>query len=233
MKKKYLFILIFVIIVTIFAVFTLMLKNKNCITLDFSFENYKNENIPLFDYKNNINEIKTIEVDNIKQVFYTKNSSTEYYSYLNVNDIKYDIGYIGFLNLENLNYVLTKTQLVKNNNPIYKYYINEGANYINSIYFQIINNKPIILTEIPNGFEFKNNREIMTYSSIGIPSNSIIYEWMDNGINVCNLNDFLKADHVQFEPNSKEISVINKVDYQNPENNIVKKFKLKDKEICN
>lgn len=234
MNKKYFFILtlILIILLTILVLkLQVQIQDQYYSQLDFSFENYKNKNVPIFEYKNNINELKMVLVDNIEQVFYTKNDSTEYYSYLIVNENKYDIGYIGFLNLENSNYVLSKTQLFKNNNPIYKYYISEGANYINSIYFQIINNKPVILTEIPNGFEFRNNKEIMTYNSFGIPSVSNIYIFNDKGINICNLNAFLEAEHVQFEPNSKEISVLKKVDFQNPENNKLKKFKLKGKDI--
>ncbi|QSX06082.1 hypothetical protein JYG23_01040 [Sedimentibacter sp. zth1] len=231
MKKKY-FILIFILIfVLFFILFTF--RNKDSTQLKFSYENYKYEELPLFIYNNDSNKAKTISSDDIKQVFYTKNEPSEYYSYLIVDNIKYDIGYVGFINLEKSDYVLTKTQIIKDNNSIYIYYINEGVNYIKSIYFQVINNRPIILTEIDNGFEFENDGEVMTYNSNGVISTSFIYKWEDDGIAVCDLNILFGAEHVQFEPESKIISVIKKVDFQNPQNNRTIKYRLKGTSISN
>ncbi len=231
MKRKYLFIftLILILIVIIFVIF--IFKNGNRIELSFVFENYLNEEIPLFYQDNDLNEVRTVLVDDIKQIFYAKNESTEYYSYLTINDIKYDIGSAHFSDIENSNYILTKTEIFKDNYPIYKYYIYQGANYNDSVYFQIVDNKPIILMKIPNGFEFDNNNEIMTYTSRGISSSSSIYRWTDNGLYVSDLNTFFDAQHVQFEPSSNVISLIKEVDFQNPENNKVKKYKLKGTSI--
>lgn len=229
MKKIsfFIFILIFVLILTI-----LIFKDKNCTPLNFAFENYINEEIPLFYHDDDLNEVKTVSVDDIKQVFYIKNEPIEYYSYLIINNIKYDIGFVNFTDIENSSYILTKTKILKDNYPVYKYYIYQGANYIDSVYFQIINNQAIILMKIPNGFEFDNNNETMTYNSRGTSSASSIYRWADSGIYISDLNVFFEAQHVQFDPGSKVIIVIKTIDYQNLENNIVTKFRLKGTSIC-
>lgn len=229
--KKHFFIFMSVLVLVL-ALFVFKLKNKSCIKLNFVFENYLSEEISLLHYDNDFNEVKTIAVDNIKQVFYTKNEDTRNYSYLIINDIKYDIGLVDLQDLENPYYMLTKTQLNKDNHPIYKYYIFEGADYLNSIYFQIINNKPVILAKIPFGFEFNNDKEIMTKSSFGTPFTSYIYKWQNDGIYVSDLNDFFKADYVRLDSKSKVISVIKQIDYQNPKNNKEIKFTLSGDLVC-
>ena len=231
MKRKYLFIFTLILILIVIIVIFIF-KNGNCIELSFIFENYLNEEIPLFYHDNDLNEVRTVAVDDIKQIFYAKNESTEYYSYLIINDIKYDIGSANFFNIENSDYILTRTEISRDNYPIYKYYIYQGTNYNDSVYFQIVDNKPIILMKIPNGFEFDNNNEIMTYTSRGISSSSSIYRWTDSGFYVSDLNTFFDAQHVQFESDSKVISLVKEVDFKNPENNKVKKFKLKGTLIC-
>lgn len=229
MSKKILFILICTILLAgCSALKNIGIKQTNDIIelrKHFNFENYLNEKIPLLN-NNDLNEVKIIDVDDIKQVFYKKYEDARNYSYIDINNTKYDIGLLDLSDsdLENSRYILTKTQLSRNNYPIYKYYVIEGTNYLDSVYFQIIDNKPVIIMKIPFGFEFNSDKEIMTESVFGTPFTSSIYKWRSDGIYMLNLNDFFKADYVYFDSASKVINVIKKIDYQNPQNNKEEKF---------
>jgi len=181
---------------------------KNAVELQFKTEALAYKKLPVLD-ETQVSEVLKERTENgITQALYRKEGDDwQYYSYLTIGGVNYDLGYMGYGMVDDSTlgrWGIEKTQ-ISEDIPVYMFVRLNGADYVSSAYLTVMDSVPYLLYEFDGWgiqYDIDKDGEIETTANAGVSTSPyyILYEWDINNksIRYARLTEALNCDTVAY-----------------------------------
>lgn len=177
--------------------------------LQFQTETLYYKELPVIDKTQVSQTLKNKTIDGMTYTVYRKpGDDLQFYSYLTINGVDYDLGYMGYGSIGDSmleNWGLNKTP-ISESSPIYMMVRLHGADYVSSAFFAIKGGTPYLLYEFDGWgiqYDIDGDGAVETTANAGgsISQDYIIYEWAlsKKNIRYVRLKEVLKSDIVRYD----------------------------------